>query len=144
MQHIRKICATLFFICALNSTAWAEKTLETQIHNTQKESVYGELWTGSLYTSTYKAGACLDPQGNVQGVLILRLKSGEEDIYHFKGTKNIQGLLNLKHNSGHRFKGRFESATSIKGEVKTKNGFTVKLQGKRQQNVLLGDHCRPL
>ncbi len=144
MLHIRKICATLFFVCSLSSMAWAEKTQNLQTHHTPKESVYGELWSGSLYTSTYKAGVCLDPQGNVQGVLILRLKNGDEDVYHFKGTKDIQGLLSLKHKSGHSFKGYFESATSIKGKVKTKNGFTVKLQGERQQNVLLGDHCRPL
>ncbi len=107
--------------------------------------VYGELWTGKLYSSKYKAGACFDTEGNAQGVLILTLKDGQEDVYHFHGTKNIQGILQLKHNSGHTFTGQFENATTIKGTVTTKNGFTVKLKGKREQNaLLLGPTCRPL
>ncbi len=112
---------------------------------TPEGHVYGELWTGKLYSSKYKAGACFDTKGNAHGVLILTLKDGQEDVYHFHGTKNIQGILQLKHNSGHAFTGQFENATTIKGTVTTKNGFTVKLKGKREQNsLLLGPTCRPL
>ncbi len=110
-----------------------------------KEHVRGELWTGKLYSSKYRAGACFDSKGNAHGVLILTLKDGQEDVYHFHGTKNIQGTLQLKHSSGHTFTGHFETAHTIQGAVTTKNGFTVKLKGKREQNVLLlGPTCRPL
>ncbi len=104
----------------------------------------GELWTGELYTSTYKAGACLDPKGAIHGVLIVRLKNGEEDIYHFRGTRDIKGIIRLKHNDGHTFKGQFDNATSISGDIDLANGFSVSLKGTRQQNVPLGPHCRPL
>ncbi len=104
----------------------------------------GELWTGALYSSKYRAGACIDESGKVHGVLILTLKDGKEDVYHFQGSKDIQGIFRLKHSSGHAFKGNFTSATGIEGKVKTKNGFTVKLKGKREQNAVLnGPTCRP-
>ncbi len=106
--------------------------------------IRGELWTGSLYSSKYRAGVCIDTDGKTHGVLILTLKDGKEDVYHFHGTKDIHGILRLKHSSGHKFKGHFASATSIEGKVTTKNGFTVKLKGHRAQNILLnGPSCRP-
>ncbi len=125
------------------TNAHSDTTPATQAHVTPE--VRGELWTGALYSSKYKAGACINAQGHVHGVLILQLKNGDEDVYHFSGTKDITGKLHLKHSSGHTFVGTFESATRIEGKVTTKNGFTVKLKGTREQNALLhGPTCRPL
>ncbi len=145
MKNIKNTFYILFFLCfSLSpSTALTKENPPTPTQQTEKK-LYGELWTGSLYSSTYRAGACISPQGKVEGVLILRLKNGDEDVYHFSGTRNIQGILDLRHPSGHSFKGSFVSATAIQGKVKTKNGFTVTLKGKRQQHVLLGEKCRPL
>ncbi len=64
-----------------------------------------ELWSGKLYTSTYTAGACINADGSVRGVLLLRLKNGKIDRYTFTGNKDAQGVFHLEHNSGHTFTG---------------------------------------
>ncbi len=137
---------TLFFLCIgfLAPCSVAYATEATPKIETQDTKIIGELWTGSIYSSTYRAGVCMEPKGLVHGVLILRLRNGDEDIYHFRGTKDIKGILHLKHNDGHSFKGQFDSATAVQGNIKLANGFSIKLTGTREQNVLLGQSCRPL
>lgn len=102
-----------------------------------------ELWSGSLYTSTYRAGACIDHEGKVRGVLLLRTMSGKTDTYHFDGTLE-DGTIRASHNSGHRFKGTFPSTEEVKGTITLKSGRSIKLTGKRELNVPLTESCRPL
>ncbi len=110
----------------------------------EKPETIGELWTGSLYSSTYKAGVCIASDGAVRGVLHLRLKGGQVDTYHFYGQQSADGRIKAKHSSGHRFEGYFINDHIIKGNVRTKGGFSVKLEGKREQGVVLTDSCGPV
>lgn len=102
-----------------------------------------ELWTGSLYSSTYRAGVCLGADGNVRGVLLLRQSSGKVDVYHFYGAHK-DGVINAHHPSGHVFKGGFDDADTVRGKITLKNGFNVTLKGRRTHDAPLSETCRPL
>ena len=106
-----------------------------------------ELWTGKLYSSTFRAGLCMPGQGDgdIRGVLLLRLSSGQVDVYHFSG-RTEGGKIRLRHPpSGHSFKGQLDNAAEVSGEIRLKSGFTVQLTGQRQGDAeLSADTCRPL
>ncbi len=108
------------------------------------QEIRGELWSGSIYSSTFKAGVCIDDQDAVHGVLLLRQRNGQEDSYHFYGNKNLKEVFHLRHNDGHIFSGKITGEHSVSGTVKLRQGISIPLQGKREQNVLLGTQCRPL
>ncbi len=119
--------------------------MSSEVQNSAEElDVQKELWSGNMYSSTFKAGVCIDNKGNVNGVLFLRLKNGKISTYTYSGTKNSENKLSLRHHSGHTFNGKLESDTVVSGKVKTKNGYTVKLKGKRTLNAPLGPRCQPL
>ncbi len=127
------------FICFL--------TLFFSFHTTfpaLAEEIRGELWTGSVYSSTFTAGVCVDSNNAVRGVLILQLRNGQKDTYHFNGNKNLQEVFHVRHNDGHTFSGKIDNENSVSGTLKTSKGFKITLHGKRKQNVILGPHCRPL
>ncbi len=105
---------------------------------------YGELWTGKLYSSTYRAGSCRAADGKMQGVLLLKLENGQIDVYHFYGNIDPLGVIRLHHHSGNRFEGNFVNEEEVKGKVTLANGFSMSLSGKRHQNVELTETCRPL
>lgn len=102
-----------------------------------------ELWSGSLYTSTYKAGVCIAPDGKVRGVLLLRTMGGKTDTYHFYGSLE-NGIIRASHGSGHRFAGSFASADEVQGTITLKSGRSINMTGKREHNVELTESCRPL
>lgn len=102
-----------------------------------------ELWSGALYTSTYKAGVCIDPAGKVRGVLLVRTMGGAVDPYHFSGSME-DGIFRASHGSGHTFKGSFASDDEVRGTITLKSGRNINLSGKRQRDVSLTDRCRPL
>jgi len=102
-----------------------------------------EIWQGKIYTSTYRAGVCIDVKGQIQGVLKLRTSKGDVDTYHFFGhIKN--GKIFAKHSSGHIFKGKFISDSKVGGKITLKSGYKVALKGKRLKNVQLTTSCAPL
>ncbi len=103
-----------------------------------------ELWTGSLYSSTYKVGLCFSADGNVRGVVYLRLYNGKVDVYHIVGSvKNNE--IRARHSSGHAFKGRLVSNDKVEGTITLKNGMKVQLEGKRTLDVPLApENCAPL
>ena len=102
-----------------------------------------ELWTGALYTSSYRVGVCFSAQGNVRGVLLLRLRTGKVDVYHITG--NIKdNAIQARHSSGHTFKGRLVNSGLVEGDIKLKNGMTIHLEGRRTQDALLTEECGPL
>lgn len=102
-----------------------------------------EIWSGSLYTSTYQAGVCIDPAGKVRGVLLVRTMGGAVDPYHFSG--NVEdGIIRATHSSGHTFKGSFTSDNEVQGTITLKSGRNITMSGKRQHDVALTDRCRPL
>ena len=103
-----------------------------------------ELWTGSLYSSTYRVGVCVSAQGNVRGVVHLRLYNGKVDVYHIDGTVQ-NNEIEAHHSSGHKFKGRLASADTVEGVISLKNGMNIKLEGKRAHDVELApEDCAPL
>ena len=103
-----------------------------------------ELWTGSLYSSTYRVGVCISAQGTVRGVVQLRLYNGKVDVYHIDGTV-LNNDVEAHHSSGHKFKGRLVSADSVEGVISLKNGMNVRLKGKRAHDVELApEDCAPL
>ena len=103
-----------------------------------------ELWTGSLYSSTYRVGVCISAQGTVRGVVQLRLYNGKVDVYHIDGTV-LNNDIEAHHSSGHKFKGRLVSADSVEGVISLKNGMNVRLEGKRAHDVELApEDCAPL
>ena len=103
-----------------------------------------ELWTGSLYSSTYRVGVCVSPQGKVRGVVHLRLYNGKVDVYHIDGTVQ-NNEIEAHHSSGHKFKGRLVSADTVEGVISLKNGMNIKLEGKRTHDIALApEDCAPL
>ena len=103
-----------------------------------------ELWTGSLYSSTYRAGLCVAPNGDVRGVLHLKLANGEVSVYHFYGEMR-QGRIEVSHSSGHVFKGHLPTEDAVEGTVRLKNGMRIRMEGKRSHNVRLApSNCAPL
>ena len=103
-----------------------------------------ELWTGSLYSSTYRVGVCVSAQGAVRGVVHLRLYNGKVDVYHIDGTVQNNDI-EAHHSSGHKFKGRLVSADKVEGVISLKNGMNIKLEGKRAHDVeLVPEDCAPL
>lgn len=103
-----------------------------------------ELWTGSLYTSTYRVGLCFSAQGTVRGVVHLRLHNGQVDVYHIVGSVS-DNQVQASHSSGHSFKGRLLSHDRVEGVISLKNGMKIKLEGKRAHDVpLAAENCAPL
>lgn len=103
-----------------------------------------ELWTGALYSSTYRVGVCVSAQGRVRGVVHLRLYNGKVDVYHIDGTVR-NNEIEAHHSSGHTFKGRLASADKVEGVISLKNGMNVRLEGKRTHDVQLApEDCAPL
>ena len=103
-----------------------------------------ELWTGSLYSSTYRVGVCVSAQGAVRGVVHLRLYNGKVDVYHIDGTVRNNDI-EAHHSSGHSFKGRLASADKVEGVISLKNGMNVRLEGKRTHDAPLApEDCAPL
>ncbi len=103
-----------------------------------------ELWTGSLYTSSFRAGMCFSAQGKVRGVLHLRLANGQVDVYHLNGRVK-DNVIEASHSSGHIFRGRLSGPDSVEGTINLKNGMKIKIKGKRIQDVPLApEDCAPL
>ena len=103
-----------------------------------------ELWTGSLYSSTYRVGVCVSAQGTVRGVVHLRLYNGKVDVYHIDGTVRNNDI-EAHHSSGHSFKGRLASADKVEGVISLKNGMNIRLEGKRTHDAPLApEDCAPL
>lgn len=102
-----------------------------------------ELWTGSLYSSNFRAALCFSAQGAVRGVLHLRLANGKTDVYHIVGNvKNNE--IEASHSSGHTFKGHLLSSDKVEGVISLKNGMKIKVDGKRRQDVPVTQDCAPL
>ena len=103
-----------------------------------------ELWTGSLYTSSFRVGMCVSAQGAARGVLHLRLANGQVDVYHFNGSVKDNAVA-ASHSSGHTFRGRLSAPDKVEGTINLKNGMKIKLEGKRIQDVPLApEDCAPL
>jgi hypothetical protein len=102
-----------------------------------------ELWTGGIYTSTYRAGLCFSPRGTIRGVLFLRLKNGKVDVYHITGA--VHGNeIEASHSSGHKFRGELVSPDRVEGVITLKNGMKIEISGRRERGVLLApEDCAP-
>jgi hypothetical protein len=100
-----------------------------------------ELWTGSLYSSTYRAGICIKGNGEVYGALYLRQAGGDIDRYTLSGK--VEGeRMTLRHHSGHEFKGRFTSGDRVQGELTLKSGHTIEVRALRGPEPEVDEFCR--
>lgn len=143
---VRCLTAVLLAFFGVASLATAQTTATSPAAEALATTVpteTRELWTGDLYSSSYRAGLCLGSDGKVRGVLLLRVPSGKVDVYHFHGEHG-GGRVSARHSSGHSFNGEFDGEDKVSGTIKLKSGFTVKLKGQRTQGVELTDTCRPL
>lgn len=103
-----------------------------------------ELWTGTLYTATFRMGVCVTHAGVLRGVLLLRHKNGDEDVYHVHGTVD-NGHIRARHNSGHVFEGYFVGEDRVHLNVTLKGGRILHLEGVRIRDPAMRlDTCRPI
>jgi hypothetical protein len=103
-----------------------------------------ELWTGTVYTSTYRIGICFSSEGKVRGVMHLRTRKGDVDVYHFYGTVKDNEVM-AAHSSGQRFRWRLVSAKKVEGEIVLTSGRKIALDGERHHDALLApEDCAPL
>jgi hypothetical protein len=100
-----------------------------------------ELWTGSMYTSTYRAGVCIKSTGEVYGALYLRQANGEVDRYTISGTVDGENIT-ARHHSGHEFKGRFVSEDTVQGKLTLKNGHRFDVRAARGPEPEVDEFCR--
>ncbi|MCL1985355.1 MAG: hypothetical protein FWG59_02780 [Betaproteobacteria bacterium] len=100
-----------------------------------------ELWTGSLYSSTYRAGICIRSNGDMYGALYLRQASGAVDRYTIVGK--VDGdRITASHHSGHTFIGSFTSENTVRGELTLKNGYKMDVQASRSPDPEVDEFCR--
>ena len=100
-----------------------------------------ELWTGSLYSSTYRAGICIKSNGDMYGALYLRQANGAVDRYSIVGK--VEGnRITASHHSGHEFKGSFVSEDTVRGELTLKNGYKMDVQALRSREPEMDAFCR--
>ncbi|MCR4666830.1 MAG: hypothetical protein K5657_06000 [Desulfovibrio sp.] len=103
-----------------------------------------ELWSGSIYTSTFRCGFCFARDGRARGVLLLKTLFGQVDEYHLYGTIR-NGHVDVRHSSGHHVVGDILSDNSIKGQITLGTGKVISFKGKRSTEARLAqDDCAPL
>ncbi|MBO4368843.1 MAG: hypothetical protein J5803_01895 [Desulfovibrio sp.] len=104
-----------------------------------------ELWSGTIYTSTFRCGFCFAKNGQARGVLLLKTLFGQVDVYHLYGTISANGRVDVRHSSGHHVVGQAYPDNSVKGSITLGSGKTLSFTGKRTQNVRLApSDCAPL
>jgi len=100
-----------------------------------------ELWTGSLFSSTYRAGICIKDNGDVYGALYLRQANGAVDRYSISGR--IDGdRIAARHHSGHEFEGRFISKDRVQGRLTLKSGHKLNVRALRAPEPEVDEYCR--
>lgn len=103
-----------------------------------------ELWQGKALGATFRVGICYRKNGQAQGVLLLRHRNGQQDVYHLYGTLS-NNEFHLTHSSGHKLQGTLTGENSMKGRAKLANGLALSLSGKRERNArLAAADCAPL
>ncbi len=127
---MRKVAAWALGLLLLGTNVWAM----------EKETK--ELWSGSIYTSTFRFGICYTKSGQARGVLHLTTLYGQTDEYHFYGQMK-NGSLDLRHSSGHHAVGEIIAADRVKGTITLGTGRKVNFKGKRAVGVSLTDDCAP-
>ena len=100
-----------------------------------------ELWTGSMYSSTYRAGICIKSNGDVYGALYLRQLGGAVDRYTLSGKVDGERIT-VRHNSGHEFQGVFTAEDKVQGELKLKNGRKMQVRALRGPEPEVDAFCR--
>lgn len=137
MRNLLKFFAALIFI-AFAAPVFARQTVSTNPEET------AELWEGKALTAHFRVGICYKADGSARGVLLLKHRSGQEDVYHLYGTlKNNE--FYLTHSSGHKISGKLTGPDSMEGKAKLSSGIRLNLSGKRFRNVrLAAPDCAPL
>jgi hypothetical protein len=100
-----------------------------------------ELWTGRMYTSSYRAGICVNGRGELRGTLYLRRADGVVDRYTVFGRTTGEDVT-ASHSSGHVFIGRFVSPELVQGELTLKNGHRMTVRAARSRDVEVDGDCR--
>ena len=100
-----------------------------------------ELWTGSLYSSTFRAGICIKSNGDIYGAVYLRQAGGAVDRYTISGKVDGDGIT-ARHHSGHEFKGYFASGDTVQGDLTLKNGHKLNVRALRGPEPEVDEFCR--
>lgn len=102
-----------------------------------------EDWTGSVFTSSFRAGICVDPErGSARATMHLRTRSGDVDEYHFFGT--LEGTrMHMAHSSGHVFEGDLCAGGRAHGKMRMAGGMRVSLDADCAPADLVRDDCAP-
>lgn len=134
---MRYLLFILLFVLVA-SPVLAQETIKTG------PGITTELWEGKALTAHFRVGICYKPDGQAQGVLVLKHRSGNQDIYHLYGTlKNNE--FYLTHSSGHKISGQLTGPTEMKGKARLSSGIKLNLSGKRYPNTpLIAADCAPL
>lgn len=102
-----------------------------------------ELWTGTIYTASYRVAVCVRPDGALRGVLYLRGYTGNVDVYHIHG--HVTGnRVEASHSSGHHFTGRLDGGDAVTGTIRLKSGMSINLKGHRRKGVPVTPDCAPM
>jgi hypothetical protein len=100
-----------------------------------------ELWTGRLYSSTYRAGICIKSDGEVYGAVYLRQVGGAVDRYTISGQ--VEGeRITARDYSGHEFKGRVDSKATVRGKLTLSNGHKLNVRALRGPEPEVDEFCR--
>lgn len=102
-----------------------------------------EVWEGKMYSSTFRAAMCVAPNGRARGVLLLRRRSGEVDIYHFYGVEK-DGVIAVAHGSGHKLEARHATPTTVQGSLRLANGMKFSFDATRSTAGRVSEDCAPL
>ena len=143
---MRSVCAAillLFLAFPVRAFTGEDVAPPEATASAEAEKERRELWTGRLYTSTYRAGICINDRGALRGAVYLRQLGGAVDRYTVSGTVE-DGRVTARHGSGHVFQGYFVSESEVEGELTLKNGRKLRVLAARGQNAEVDEDCRLL
>lgn len=129
--------------------AWLAAPLAANCAEKPKTMVSGpnettELWQGKVLTAKFRVGMCYSPDGKARGVLLLKHRNGQEDVYHLYGTLR-NNAFELTHSSGHYFSGKLTGPGTMEGKAKLSGGMSLSLKGTRTRNApVIAEDCAPL
>lgn len=135
MKSLKRHCVAVLLLCCVCGFA-----VDVQGADGAERT---EVWEGKMYSSTFRAGMCVAPDGRARGVLLLRRRSGAVDTYHFYGEER-RGRISVKHSSGHRLEVRRSAPGTVEGELHLANGMNLSFEAVRTVPGRVSDDCAPL
>ncbi len=102
------------------------------------------VWEGSVFLHRFRAGCCLEADGDLRGVLRVRTPRGAENIYHYLGALRPEdAVFQASHHSGHKAQGRLLGPDAAELTITSREGRTVIVRARRVPQTLPDDECGP-